>query len=269
MAATVVDIPGVDLNFGNEPARTRDQLDKIDSTGVVFVTGQEGRDRVADIGLWKRKNPFWDSVPFDGPGTSDCPILYRVDELRLVNFYSVLVAEQTDVGDGKAHSGAGPDTLNPKSVGVAQFHHIKARRRLTVIDNHMLASWTRTAQYLGVEEWRRRRAYGEHQIAILVDQIKAQRGGIVVANMDANADAAFPLMKPYIDAVAVGNTAGTHGLLSSKPIDFFGVRPHQAITKVDRRVDNGEWWSDHRPVFGTISVYKRNRLSLRREVRAA
>lgn len=253
-------LPILDLNLGNQPALTFKDLNlaKKRYRPAIF-TFQEGRDRVAKLGRWLVDNPDYDDVPFSGPGCSDTPILFLKERCRLVDFWSVLVAEETKVGDGKAHSGAGPDTINPKSVCVAVFRDLITGRFHTVINNHLIASWTRTEEYLGHVEWENRRDYGSHQLRLIVREARNVTKGAVEVTGDFNATKKFELMRPLLSVVDLGNTASTHtNDPKDAPIDFVGVAPNPDIVNVERVVLH-DFSSDHFGLLAEIEATVRPR----------
>jgi lysozyme len=240
-------------NLGNKPEATAKDLDAYWALGCAAYGFQEGRDRVKALNTWVAKHPDAALVPLTGLGADDVPILYRKSRLTLRKSYTIPVAGPTDVGDGKAHSGAGPDTINPKCIAVAEFYDQETNRLLWVFNCHQIASWTRTAKYLGTEEWRDRRAYGSHLIELLVKGVDANPRGNIFVTGDFNADQDFTLMSPLQNIVDLGNTGPTHG---PSRFDYVGVDEHPSLDHVNRTVvDVGT--SDHKGVVADAVVRTR------------
>lgn len=240
-------------NLGNNPENTAKDLDAYWKLGCAAYGFQEGRDRTKALNLWVAKHPDAALVPLTGAGAADVPILYRRTRLNLRKAYTIPVAGKTPVGDGKAHSGAGPDTINPKSIGVAEFYDVVTNRLLWVFNCHQIASWTRTAKYLGTEEWRDRRAYGTHLLELLVKGVNDVPRGNIFVTGDFNAPPSFTLMGPLNNAVDLGSTGPTmHG----EAVDLVGVDEHPSLDHVNRTVvDVGS--SDHKGVVADAVVRTR------------
>lgn len=246
-------LPVGSFNMGNEPAMTAADLDKLLRV-VQIACLQETRDRQKRIAAWLKKNPEIAQVPFTGAGADDVSILYDEKRFTLKDFYTVPVDADPHVGDGVAHSGAGPDNLNPKCVGVAVFFDHLTNRNVTCINFHQIASWTRTAKYLGRDEYEARRAYGTALLKVVVDEVAKVTKGLIFTFCDANAKKDFELMAPFAAVVDLGNTDPTHG--GREPIDFVGTVARGYLEDVTRQVPTGGYSSDHRPVIATGHVQR-------------
>lgn len=227
------------FNCGNAPAsRTGDDLDRI---GADLYALQETGDRHPALDSWGKERGF-EQVPFDH-GAGDTPILFSPRKVHLIDCSAYPVMDR-DIEVGP--EGAGPTVIHVKYVTHARFRDRESGSVVNVLNNHVVASWTRND--LSHHEEQARRALGKDHISVLVSHLNRLRATSVVTG-DFNAEKTFALMKPLADAVDLGSTEPTEG---NRVIDFVGVRGKR-VTHVQRQVIKGTS-SDHNPVVARLHL---------------
>jgi hypothetical protein len=227
------------FNCGNDdPERTPGDLDLI---GADVYCLEETGDRHEAIDAWCDRRNF-EQVPFRR-GAGDTPILFDPVIVTLSSFtHHQVMGQNTLVGA----MGAGPTTVHPKFVTHATFGDNKTGRTVNVLNTHVIASWTR--RDLPGPEKELRRSLGSKHIDVLVDAIASLDAAVVVCG-DFNAQKSFPLMKPLVDAIDLGDTQPTAG---ARVIDFVGVRGED-ILRVQREVVTGTS-SDHHAIVAHLTL---------------
>lgn len=247
MTAPSVLLRDCTYNLGNVPEATAEDLDILAGLGVELLNAQEGRDRRPLIAAWVNEHADWAAVPFEGRGVDDVPQLYRTDRLRLVDWWAREVIADRHLGDHRRHEGAGPGDIHPKSETTAVYQDLLSGRYITNTNQHLVASWTRTRSYLGLKEWKRRRAYGAAQVGLAVGEAHRVTRGVAVSCGDFNADLSFELMRPLTDVLEFPAHRPTH---ADGNFDHIGFRGRPVVSAFPLVVpDDVGLSSDHRALL--------------------
>lgn len=210
---------------------------------VDAFCGQEGGDQKAVVRKAAAKHNLTAFQPVEDAGQGQVPILLRPGQV-LGGMESHLAVGSRWVGKG-----AGPDHVHNKFINHVNIDIEGVEGGFHVLDTHMVASASRSKQYLGTKAWTARRDhFHDHIDAIL--SLVSTLDGYVTLQFDSNGNPDFELLAPLHKAGFKGwTTVPTHG---KNIYDHSLYLPAKGLRRLTTRtVDVG---SDHLAVVAKYGI---------------
>lgn len=217
----------------------------MDDADIIGI--QEGGDQGEAFKRILARNKEWGIWKGDSASKQSVAIFHRKSKGSIVYKKAYLAHDQQYVGD----NGVAPATIKPKYVVRLDITLKYTGRRVTIYNTHMLASVTRSKDYLGEKEWNARRAHFTKHLTKLTDKLDISTQ-LVFGTGDYNCETDFALVAPLMSRVTVDHNYNTDG---ARRIDYVFHKPHNAISVIStKQVTGPKVNSDHDCAIVTYKV---------------